>query len=34
MGLYSICCPVLWFVYILMHGKEEWVLVELGSQHK
>ena len=27
-------CPALWFVYILMSGKEEWVLVQLGSQHK
>ena len=27
-------CPPLWFVYILMPGKEEWVLVLLGSQHK
>ena len=27
-------CPALWFVYILMPGKEEWVLVYLGSQHK
>ena len=26
--------PALWFVYILMPGKEEWVLVQLGSQHK
>ena len=26
--------PALWFVYILMHGKEEWVLVQLGSQSK
>ena len=22
------------FVQILMHGREEWVLVQLGSQHK
>ena len=27
-------CPALWFVYILMPGKEEWVLVYLASQHK
>ena len=27
-------CPALWFVYILMRGNEEWVLVQLGSQHK
>ena len=27
-------CPALWFVYILIPGKEEWVLVYLGSQHK
>ena len=25
-------CPALWFVYILMHGREEWVLVSLGSR--
>ena len=24
----------LWFVYILMHTREEWVLVQLSSQHK
>ena len=30
MGLH---CPVLRFVYILIHGKEEWVLTWLGSQH-
>ena len=24
----------LWFVYIWMRGKEEWVLVYLGPQHK
>ena len=22
------------FVYILMHGREEWVLIQFGSQHK
>ena len=27
-------CPALWFVYILMPSKEEWVLAQLGSQHK
>ena len=27
-------CPALWFVYALMHSREEWVLVYLGSQHK
>ena len=26
-------CPALWFVYILMQDKEEWVLVWLRSQH-
>ena len=26
-------CPALYFVYILMPGKEEWALVQLGSQH-
>ena len=26
-------CPDLWVVYILMHGKEEWIVVSLGSQH-
>ena len=30
----SPCCPALWSVYILMPGKKEWVLVQLGSQHK
>ena len=33
----SINCPrfpPLWFVYILMPGKEERVLLQLGSQHK
>ena len=30
----SSCCPALWFVYILMHGKEECAPVSLGSQHK
>ena len=27
-------CPALWFVCILIIVKEEWVLVQLGSQHK
>ena len=27
-------CPALWFVYILMHSKGEWVLEQLVSQHK
>ena len=27
-------CSALWFVYIWMPGKEESVLVQLGSQHK
>ena len=27
-------CPVPWFVYILMHGREEWVLISLGSEKK
>ena len=27
-------CPALWFVYILMPGKDEWVLAQLSSQHK
>ena len=27
-------CPALWFVNILKLGKEEWVLVQLGSQQK
>ena len=27
-------CPALWFAYILMPGKKEWVLVQLGSQQK
>ena len=26
--------PAFRFIYILMHGREEWVLVQLGSQHK
>ena len=30
----SPCCPALMFIYILMPVKEEWVLVQLGSQHK
>ena len=25
--------PAHWFVYILMPGKKEWVLLQLGSQH-
>ena len=31
--LTSPLCASLWFVYILIPGKEEWVLVWLGSQH-
>ena len=27
-------CPAYWFVYSLMSGKEEWVQVQLGSQHE
>ena len=27
-------CPDFRFVYILMHGREEWVLLLLGSQDK
>ena len=30
----SLNWPALWFAYILIHGREEWVLVLLGSQHK
>ena len=30
----NINSTVISFVYILMHGREEWVLVYLGSQHK
>ena len=26
-------CPSLWSVYVLMFSKEEWDLVQLGSQH-
>ena len=26
--------PALWFIYILMHGRQEWVLLQLGYQHK
>ena len=27
-------CPDLWFIYILMHRRGEWNLVQTGSQHK
>ena len=33
-ALYSPTALFLGFAYILMHGREEWVLVSLGSQHK
>lgn len=26
-------CPVSWFAYILLYGKEKWVLVLVGSQN-
>ena len=32
MSVNSPRCPVLWFVYILMHGREEWVLAQIVSQ--
>ena len=36
MGIYMNGLPwrILQFVNILMHGREEWVLVQLGSRHK
>ena len=34
MGVHSFNSPAFLFVCILMHGSEEWVLVQLGSQHK
>ena len=34
MGVNSVNRTAISFVYILMHGREEWVLVWLGSQHK
>ena len=27
-------CPVLWIIYVMMHGKEEWDLIQFASQHK
>ena len=36
MGIYinGLRWPILQFGNILMHGREEWVLVQLGSRHK
>ena len=34
MGVHSLNSPAFLFVYILMHGGEEWIVVQLGSQNK
>ena len=34
MGVHSLNSTAFLFVYILMYGREEWVLAQLGSPHK
>ena len=34
MGVHSLNSKAFSFIYILMHGKEEWVLAYLGFQDK